>query len=290
MSEGIDITNPAKALGIASFGNGVVETDNLIALQAGGFVDGLGANPLAIEALPGPGDEEGAGLMQMIESSEIQVTAIHQVNGAGFPDQLIEDVDLVNLSAGHNDHGRNAAAQIQQRMQFDGGFVASELGPREQRQTQIDGGGIERVHGLIEFQAEGVVGVKTPGHADQHVREIGVDFPVPHLIRVGQRVARDGAANSAVIEFGRRGPQTGFDIAQALSKSQLGKGHREKLVPTRETLDFVVAVVALDATAKLVTRNKVHQLGKDRLAGIHPLAPFARVRKYGFGHIPISNR
>ncbi len=100
LSEGIDITNPAKALGVASFGNGVVETDNLIALQAGGFVDGLGANPLAIEALPGSGNEEGAGLMQMIESPEIQVAAIHQVNGAGFPDQLIENVDLVNLSAG----------------------------------------------------------------------------------------------------------------------------------------------------------------------------------------------
>jgi hypothetical protein len=167
---------------------------------------------------------------------------------------------------------------------------APELGPREQRQTQIDGGGIERVDGLIEFQTEGVLGVKPPGQADQYVRKIGVDSPVPHLIRVGQRVARDGAANSTVIEFGRRGPQTGFDVAQALSKSQLSKGHREKLFPTRETLDFVVAVVAFYATAKFVTRNKVHHLGKDRLAGIHPRAPFAVVRKYGFGYIPISNR
>ncbi len=40
LSQRIEITYPPKSLGIASFGNGVVEPYDLIALQAGRFVDG----------------------------------------------------------------------------------------------------------------------------------------------------------------------------------------------------------------------------------------------------------
>ena len=69
--------------------------------------------------------------MHAVESSEIEIGAVHQVNGAGFPDQLIEDVDFVDLSARDDDHGRNTAAQIEQRVKLDGRFVSSELSPRE---------------------------------------------------------------------------------------------------------------------------------------------------------------
>jgi len=52
--------------------------------------------------------------MHAVESAEIQIATVHQINGSGLPDQLIEDVDLVDLSTGDDHHAGNAAAQIEQ--------------------------------------------------------------------------------------------------------------------------------------------------------------------------------
>ena len=61
----------------------------------------------------------------------------------------------MDLAAGHINTGRNAAAQVQQGMQFDGAFLAAELRPGKQRQAQIDGGGVEGIDGLVQLHAEG---------------------------------------------------------------------------------------------------------------------------------------
>src|SRR5687767_6231132 len=127
----IVVADPAKPLGITPLGNRIVEHDNLIALQAGLFVHGLGVYPATVESLFGPSHKESSRLMHAVESSEIEIGTVHQVNGAGFPDQLIEDVDFVDLSARDDDHGRNTAAQIEQRVKLDGRFVSSELSPRK---------------------------------------------------------------------------------------------------------------------------------------------------------------
>ncbi len=77
-----------------------------------------------------------------------------------------------------------------------------------------------------------------------------VDAPVAHLVGVGQGAARDPTANAEVIQLRYLRAQTGFDIAQALSERELGKGHAQILVETRETLDLVLAVVLGHATTE----------------------------------------
>ena len=54
---------------------------------------------------------------------------------------------------------RNIAAQIQGCMKFDGRFGLAEVGPRENRQTQVDGRGVEGIDGLVEFDAEVLVDI-----------------------------------------------------------------------------------------------------------------------------------
>src|SRR5688572_20505179 len=95
----IEVTHSAKPLGIATPGDRIVEHDDLIALQAGLFVHLLGVKPPTVETFLGPRHKECSRLMHAVESSKIYISTVHQVNGPGFPDQLIEDVDLVNLSA-----------------------------------------------------------------------------------------------------------------------------------------------------------------------------------------------
>ena len=235
---------------------------------------------MKLEVALGSRDEEGRGLVNPVEAGEVEITAIEDVERPGFEDQLVEEIDVVNLAVGNDHPTGNRAAQIQQRMQLHGGFVPAKLRPGKQRQAQIDGRGIQGISRLIQLHTELLVGVEAAGLANQHLSEIGVDAPIANLIGIGQGIARDPAADAQVIQLASRGAQTSLNIAQALPISELGKRHREKLVPAGKAFDLVMTVVALDAFVELVTGNKVHQLRKDRFAGIQVASPSEKIRKY----------
>jgi hypothetical protein len=93
-----------------------------------------------------------------------------------------------------------------------------------------------------------------------------------------------------MIEPGGGCPQAGLDVAQALAKGQLRKGHAQKLIPTGEALDFEVAVVPLNALAKFVSREKIHQLGENSFSGIHGRVPPSSVKEVPIFAQLISNR
>ena len=76
---------------------------------------------------------------------------------------------------------------------------------------------------MVEFEPERFALIKRTCFLDQDLSEVGVDAPIAHLIGVGQSIARDGAANSHVIELLRCGAKTRFDISETFSKSQLSK-------------------------------------------------------------------
>ena len=227
--------------------------------------------------LIGARDEESQRLGDQIQTPIIDVAAVEEIEGSRFPDQLIEQLHIVHLPAGHINSGRNAAAQVQQGVQLHRTLVPPKLRPGEKRQAQIDGGGIEGVDRLVQFHPERFVLVEGTGLGNEQAREIGIDPPVALLVGVGQIVARDGAPKAHVIKLARMGAQAGFDVAQTLAISELGKSQRQELIQAGETLHLVVAVVAIHATAKFGERKQVHQLSKNRSATVHaPLLDSSR--------------
>src|SRR5689334_2097353 len=224
LTRSIEVAHPAQSFGITPLGNGIVEHHDLIALQARLLVDGLRVQAAAIESLFRPSYKESSGQLYAIESFEVEIAAVHEINGTGFPDQLIEDIDFVNLSSSNNHHRGNTAAQIEQSVKFDSRLASAKLCPRKKRQAQIDSGGIEGIDGLVEFESERFALVERTCFSDQDLSEICIDAPVAHLIGIGQSVARYGAANTHMVELLRCGPKTRFDVSETFSKSQLSKG------------------------------------------------------------------
>ena len=162
--------------------------------------------------------------------------------------------------------------------------------PRKHRQTQIDGRRVERVDGVLQIDAEGLVGIERPRDADQALREVGVDAPVAHGVGIGQRIARDRRANAEVIELGSLGAQTRFDVAQALAKSQLRERHAQKLIQAGERLHLALALIATDASAKRRQRKMLHQLREHQLALIHRSPPRSRASQGRRTDVRSSNR
>jgi len=204
-----------------------------------------------------------------MESGEVQIAAIHDIERAGFPDQLVADVHVVNTARRDNDDGGKVALQGQQGVEFDGGLGAAEGGPRKEREAEVNGGGVQRIGCGLEFKAERFIGVERGGLLDEHLGEIGKDAPVPLFIGHRQRVAGGGLADAGVIEFGTEGRQTGFDVAQTFAPGQLGESEHEELFVGGQFADAEVTVVTGDTLVEVVLGQEVEKLGEDGATFVH---------------------
>ena len=157
--------------------------------------------------------------------------------------------------------------QIEQRVQFHGRLGGAKRRPREHRQAQIDGRGIEGIHGIGQFHAEVLVGVERSRLDDQPLGELEVDTPVAQLVGIGQRRASDRRTDPHVVKLAGLSCQTHFDIAQALAVGQLREGHDAKLLGATEATRPVVAAVSIDDAVKGLPRLFHLRLRPQRQSG-----------------------
>jgi len=68
-----------------------------------------------------------------MQTCKIEIATVEDIDGARFDGNLIENIDLVDLSVGNDNYCGNAAPQIQKGMKLDGTFVLSKDGPGEKR-------------------------------------------------------------------------------------------------------------------------------------------------------------
>jgi len=155
-------------------------------------------------------------------------------------------------------------------VQLDCSLGTAETRPGKQVQAQVNGGGIQGINRFLQFQSGRFILVESAGAPDELLRQIIVDAPVPFAIGVGQGAVGNFAAYSQVIELILTRTQTGFHIAQTLSKSELTKSHAEKLIPTGKSFDLIISLIAAHTAAKLLRVDQVGELGENKFSGIHP--------------------
>ncbi len=199
-------------------------------------------------------------LCKAIEASEVDVSSVHDVKCSGFENQLIQEGDIVNFPMSDADHTRNRASQVHLGVKFDGAFVLSKRGPREEGETQIDGRGIQGISRLMELESEILVHIQLSGHSDQQMSEVGVDPPIPFFVGIGQRASRNSASDPGVIKLGLHSPQACFDIAKAFPISQLSEGHAKELIETRKVPNPILALIPPNAFVEFVLWEKTHEL------------------------------
>jgi hypothetical protein len=139
----------------------------------------------------------------------------------------------------------------QQRVQLDGRLGGAKRRPLEQAQTQIDGGGVQRIDAGIEFQHRRLLGIQRSGPHDQSLSQRVVDAPVSLIQRVGQRRARRWRLQPHVEQLGLIGRQARLDVAQRLVPGELREGHHAKQVGAAQRAHTRVALVPLDDSAKV---------------------------------------
>ena len=213
-----------------------------------------------IEVAFGSCHEERGVLSKPMEAREIDVSSIHDIEGCGFEDQLIQEGDIVDFPMSDADQARDKAPQIHLGMEFDGTLLLPKRSPWKKRQTQVDRGGIQSVSSLGDLQSEVLACIQLSGRSNQHMSKVGVDAPIPFFVCIGQRAPRNFAPDPCVIKLGLHGPQACFDIAKTLPISQLSKSHAKELIETRKVPNPILALVPVNASVEFVSREKAQEL------------------------------
>jgi len=244
---------------------------DLVAAQSRRVIHREGMLAREAQVAFGPRDKKGSGTGDQIQAHEIHVAAIHDVKSSRLEKQLVEPKHVVLACAGNVDAGRNRTAQIDLSVHLDSRFGAAEVGPREKCQRKIDGRGIERINSVLQFQAEILSGVKGAGLAHETPGQILPKPPIPLVVGIGQRRLGHRLPESEMIKGFGPGVQTGGDVPQSLSPSQLGKGHADKLLAATEMPNTGVRIVTFHQTIESLPMHKIENLGQDEAAGIHGL-------------------
>jgi len=266
-----------------------VQRTQLVADDASRTIHWKGVLPRKTQIRLGSCYKETASLVQPMQPGEVEITSVHDVEGARLGNDLVENIHIVHLPIADMDKAGNIATQIEQRMQLDRCFGRTKRSPRKNRQTQIDRSRIQCVDRLRKIDTKWFVHVKWSSDSNQTLSEVGVDSPISNRIGVGQRVSRHRTAKAHVVELGGLTSQTGFDVAQTLAISQLRKCHAKKLVETSKVFDFVLSVVSSDTSAESGQRQVRHHLRKNKFARVHWQSSHSGW-EYPKCYLPSSNR
>lgn len=227
-------------------------------------------------------DEESAGLMDAIQTSEVDVAAVENVERSGKKDDVVERGDIGGFRVGNPHKHGDSDEQVQQHVRFDPAFGSLEACPGKQSQAQVDGGGVQG-EGRLDLQAM-QVRIKRkflPRLRDHRQRGVGEDAVITTLVGLGERAARGLVTNAKMIATRTDGPQTGDRFPQARAAGELREDHAEQLIHARKQRGASADAMALRRQFKCASRQKIQKLSEDGAAMIHPPMITALTRRRG---------
>ena len=185
----IDEAYTPKLPGVFPFGSVVVQSDDLIASQAGGLINASRLTHVKGGISFCTNDKERSGLVNGMKASKIIVSTIEYIDTSFLKSNLIEEVEVLCRAVGNADEYGDGAFEINLCMQLDGALGSSERRPGEQGQTQVNGSGIDGINQLIDVQAVGVLSIQTASFANEYLSE-NESAGVHSLLRMSFHVLR----------------------------------------------------------------------------------------------------
>jgi hypothetical protein len=126
-SLGIAIADATQSFGIGLLGVEDEPLYFLVAEQPRAAIDWPRVHALEFEIGFGAGGEEAGGLMEAVEPLEVEVAAVHDVEGAGLGNQYIEDIDVVQFAVGNVDKTGIAPRKSSSGCSFTAALVLRNL-------------------------------------------------------------------------------------------------------------------------------------------------------------------
>lgn len=192
--------------------------------------------------------------MNAMKTPIIEVAPIHDVEGTGFDQELIQNVNVVHCSIRDEDEGRDASPEVQKGVCSHRRLGLPKMGPGEYRETEINRRGIQGVILSLESLQDGrVIPVEQSSPSNEDMSEGFIDPPVTLLIGQLERGPDDGTTEAHVVKLLRVSIQAEDDTPYTLSVCELSKAETEKLLPARKDTDPMIPSVCRYALLELIT-------------------------------------
>lgn len=225
----------------------------------------------------GTSHKERTSQSNVVETPEVFVPAIHDVEPIGFEIDQVEDVQIVDFPCSYMYKTGYRVLQIELHVKLHGRFRLAEMGPCVNVQAEVDDRRIDGKDIMFEFDLKLAVGtVQTTRLVYQRKCEVGVYPPVSRFVGSRQRGLRDRTTDAHVIQLRGVRVQTQHRVAQTLSMRHLPERHAQKLFPAAKMPGPTFALITLDAPIELVMINKRNDLRKNVLPFIHMKASLCR--------------
>src|SRR3989338_2722758 len=114
------------------------EKNDLVSEYTNGLVDRAGVPTLEQHPAFCACDKESTCAMDSVQSTEIYIAAVHDVEGTGLEQHIIEIVHIVHFASSHVEKRRNRATYVQTEMELDRAFRGDIREVRKEREAQLD--------------------------------------------------------------------------------------------------------------------------------------------------------
>lgn len=266
---GIQIAYSAQVVRVEPSGSRAVETNRLIGSQADGLVHRTRLPNVEAHVGLRPGDEKRLSRMNAGQPSEIDVSAIHYIEGSSLEDDPIQGVDIVDLSLGDRHECGYRSVQVDHGVELDRGLPLSKAGPRKEAHAQVYRGSVDSVDHLVDLQDVSIRSIQFASLANENLSEFEIDSPVPRFVGVGEIGSSHQPADAHCVEQIGLGSKTRFDVSQAFPESKLGESHTKELISCCKALALSRHGIIGYATIELYPIDHIDNLRENRTASIH---------------------
>src|SRR5262249_41165536 len=98
----------------------------------------------------------------MVQTRKIRIAAVHDDVGTWLSNDPIQCLNVMNFAMCDVDEHWDRALDIDHGVEFHCSFGAAKARPREQGQTQVDGGGVQCIDGSLEIESQVRIGIEGP--------------------------------------------------------------------------------------------------------------------------------
>lgn len=270
------VDNHTEFLWVLLLGVLLTKSNDLIADNTSLLIYGHGLDNFILHIILSSRHKECAIPVDDIEEpAEVHISFVYQIDSSHFDTDFIQSVYIVNRCFGQKHEYREIASQIKLGMQFDATLLLPEFCPRTEFETEADGAAVECIDHVVDVKSEAVLCIERTHLFDKDLSQFCIDMPISELIRLCQSVARNGIADTAVIEFMGNSQciQTCLYVAQTILVSVLSQAHDQQLVIAGEVSHPIIASVLGNNIVEFSTRNELHNLCEYYLSEIH-VTPF----------------
>ena len=192
----------AKILWVLLLGVFLSKSDYLITDNTCLLINRHGLDNLILHVVLSSCYKECAILVDDIEEPvEVHIPFVYQIDSSHLDTDFIQSVNIVNRCFGQKHEYWEIASQIKLGMQFYATLLLSEFCPRAEFETETDGTAVERIDHVVNVKSDAILRIERAHLFDKDLPQFRIDMPISELIRLSQSIARNGIANTAVIEL-----------------------------------------------------------------------------------------